>query len=428
MNDHLSQRLRRLLAHPGSTARRIAKRLGFSARRRQSAVAPRTDGAAAIGGLASSSATPGALLVGHPYGVLGVGEYFRASVSAFAAAGIPFHIRNTYGWGEHLAEKHPHFPFWDKLTNCNPYRANVFHINANEMADARRHLGDGFFAGRYNIAGWHWELSHFPVAWNAAIENVDELWASSRFMQHTFAESFRVPVVWMPHPVDVRVAGGPADIDDLRIPGGRYLFLALLDFTSFVARKNPLGAVRAFREAFPRGSEEVGLLIKANGAAARPAAARTFLASPELSDPRIVVVNETLDRRHMLGLFRRCDCFVSLHRAEGFGRGIAEALLMGKPVIVTGYSGSQDFTNPQNACIVDYELVDVGPDEYPHAAGQRWAEPDLEQAAWYMRRLVSEPTWGATLAERGRSLVEAQHGIESVARRYRARLSKLRLL
>ena len=84
---------------------------------------------------------------------------------------------------------------------------------------------------------------------------------------------------------------------------------------------------------------------------------------------------------------------LSLHRSEGFGRGIAEAPLLEKPVIVTGYSGNMDFTNPQNACLVDYQLVDVGPDEYPHAAGQRWADPDLEQAAEYMRRVVRDPAW-----------------------------------
>ena len=130
----------------------------------------------------------------------------------------------------------------------------------------------------------------------------------------------------------------------------------------------------------------------------------------------------------LIALIRRCDCFVSLHRSEGFGRGIAEALLLGKPVIVTGYSGNMDFSNPQNACIVDYQLVDVGPDEYPHAAGQQWADPNLEQAAGYMKRLVSDPAWGAALARQGRELVVAQHGFEAVGRRCRARLEQLGFL
>jgi glycosyltransferase involved in cell wall biosynthesis len=373
----------------------------------------------------SAADARGALLVGHPYGVLGVGEYLRSSAAAFAAADVPFHIRNTYDWGEHLAGKHPDFPFWDRLTTGRPHRVNVFHINADEMAEARRHMGDAFFAGRYNIASWHWELSRFPEAWLPALESVDELWASSRFIQQALAERARVPVVWMPHPVEV---GGraSAEASDLGLPEGRFLFLTFFDFTSFVARKNPLGAIRAFRAAFPPGATApVGLIVKANGAEARPVEARAFLALPELGDHRIVVINEVMDRRRLVSLLARCDCFVSLHRSEGFGRGIAEALLLEKPVIVTGYSGNMDFTSPENACPVDYRLVDVGADEYPHAAGQQWADPDLEQAAEYMRRVVSDSAWAASLARRGREIVEAQHGLKAVGQRYRARLEEL---
>jgi glycosyltransferase involved in cell wall biosynthesis len=414
------------LAGPGAPLRRLARRLGLRHWRRPGAGFARPtappDPARAPG------SSPGALLVGHPYGVLGVGEYVRASAAAFAAAGIPFAIRNTYDWGEHLAGKHPDFAFWDRLTMENPFRANILHINADEMADARRHLGDAFFAGRYNIAAWHWELSRFPDAWLPALEGVDELWASSRFIQHTLAERARVPVIWMPHPVDVGVGGGP-DSPVPGLPEDRYLFLTLFDFTSFVARKNPFGAVRAFLAAFPPGSSaRVGVVIKANGASARPAEARAFLASHELRDPRIVVINDTLDRRSMIDLMKACHCFVSLHRSEGFGRGIAEALLLEKPVIVTGYSGNMDFTSPQNACIVDYQLVDVGLDEYPHAAGQQWADPDLHQAAGYMRRVVEDPGWASELARRGRELVEAQHSAEAVGRRCRTRLEKLGLV
>jgi glycosyltransferase involved in cell wall biosynthesis len=417
--------LRRLVG-PGTPLRRLARGLGLQ-RLRGLWLALRRTTTPRNRGLVADD-TPGALLVGHPYGVLGVGEYLRSSAAAFAAADIPFHIRNTCDWGEHLVEKHPDFPFWDRITTDRPHRVSVFHINADEMAEARRHLGDAFFAGRYNIASWHWELSRFPEAWLPALKDVDELWASSRFIQQALAERARVPVVWMPHPVDL---GGtaPRDGSDLGLPSSAFLFLSFFDFTSFVARKNPLGAVRAFCAAFPsEASSRVGLVIKSNGSEAHPAEARAFLATPELRDPRIVVVNEVMDRRRLVSLLKRCDCFVSLHRSEGFGRGIAEALLLEKPVIVTGYSGNMDFTSPENACLVDFRLVDVGADEYPHGSGQQWADPDLEQAAEYMRRVVSDPAWAASLARRGRECVEAQHGVAAVGRRYRARLEKLGFL
>lgn len=368
------------------------------------------------------------LLVGHPYGVQAVGEYLRASAAALSAAGVPFHIRNAFDWGEHFRDKHADFAFWDRLTSANTYRVNILHINANEMESARRHLGQAFFAGRYNIACWHWELSRFPDAWQSALKGVDELWASSQFMQHALAERTALPVVWMPHPVDLR-GGTGLERRDLGLPGHTYLFLTSFDFNSFVTRKNPMGAIRAFRAAFPaEAGAGVGLVVKVSGTTERPDEARAFLAATELRDPRIIVIDELLDRTRMVALLEQCDCFVSLHRAEGFGRGIAEAMLLGKPVIVTGYSGNMDFTNSANACIVDYQLVPVGRDEYPHAAGQRWADPDLEQAAAFMRRLVSDPAWGAALAGKGRELVEAQHGIEAVGQRYRARLETLGLV
>jgi len=434
----LTRMVRSRLARPQGLPRRIARNLGIGWLLRRLGLVPllrRTfrdravtsrDGADGSGNAPEEShRAPGVLLVGHPYGVLGVGEYLRASAAALAAADVPFHIRNAFDWGEHLRDKHTEFDLWDRLTSGRPHGVNVFHINADEMADARRHLGTAFLAGRYNIACWHWELSRFPEAWLPALQGVDELWASSRFIQHALAEKAPVPVVWMPHPMDVR-GGAGLERCDLALPERTYLFLTSFDFTSFVTRKNPLGVVRAFRTAFPleRG-EQVGLVIKTNGAAERPDDASAFLASPELKDLRIVVIDQMLDRRRLIGLFEQCDCFVSLHRSEGFGRGIAEAMLLGKPVIATGYSGNMDFTNPLDACIVDYQLVPVGPHEYPHATGQHWADPDLEQAAWYMRRLVSDPAWGAALADRGRELVEAQHGLLPVGQRYRARLEKL---
>jgi glycosyltransferase involved in cell wall biosynthesis len=372
--------------------------------------------------------TPGVLLVGHPYGVLGVGEYLRSSAAALSAAGVPFHIRNAFDWGEHLRATHTDFGHWDRLTTGRPHAANVFQINANEMVEARRHLGTRFFKDRYNIACWHWELRRFPDEWLPALEGVDELWASSRFMQETFAEKARVPVTWMPHPVELR-PGAAVSRRDLGLPDGAYLFLTSFDYTSFATRKNPLGAIRAFQSAFPLGgSDRVGLVVKTNGSVLRPEEARTFRQSPELRDPRIVVIEEVLDRRTLIGLFEQCDCFVSLHRSEGFGRGIAEAMLLGKPVIVTGYSGNMDFTNTDNACVVGYRMVPVGANEYPHPAGQSWADPDLGQAAEYMLRLLREPDWGRALAEKGRAFVEAQHGIRPVGERYRARLEELRLL
>jgi glycosyltransferase involved in cell wall biosynthesis len=365
------------------------------------------------------------MLVGHPYGVQAVGEYLRESAAALAAAGVPFGIRNALDWGEHLRGTHPGFTSWDRLTTANPYRVNLLHVNANEMADVRRHLGAAFFAGRGTIACWHWELARFPAAWRPALKGVDELWASSRFMQRALREATRAPVLWMPHPVHLDPAP-PLSRADLGLPQDAFLFLTSFDLNSYVARKNPQGALRAFQIAFPAGSADpVAFVVKVSGSTERADEARALFASSLFADPRVVVIDELLDRPRMVGLMAQCDAFVSLHRTEGFGRGLAEAMLLGKTVIATGYSGNVDFTTPRTACVVDYRLIPVEPGEYLHSEGQVWADPDLDQAAGYMQRIVRDRAWAEALATAGRELVHTQHGLAAVGGRYRARLVEL---
>jgi len=368
-------------------------------------------------------------LVGHPYGVSGRGEDVRTTARAFARTGMPFAICNTFGeYGKETGVMHRDFSLMDRITKENRYKCNIFHINADEMDHAWRHLGDEFFAGRYNIGYWAWELSEFPNAWLPAFKLVDEIWAPSRFTQQAMSEKAPCPVIRMPLGVELpdETAYSRAD---LGLPEGTFLFLFFFDFTSYLARKNPWATISAFKRAFGADvGANVGLVIKTNGMALRPEEARHFLDAAELDDPRIVVLDKVMEDREIRGLVRACDCFVSLHRSEGFGRGPAEAMYYGRPVIVTGYSGNLDFTNELNACIVDYTLVPVKEGEYPHGGGQIWADADVEQAAWYMRRLVAEPGYGAGLGKMAADTIRSQCGTEAVGRRYGARLDRLGLL
>jgi glycosyltransferase involved in cell wall biosynthesis len=135
-----------------------------------------------------------------------------------------------------------------------------------------------------------------------------------------------------------------------------------------------------------------------------------------------------MDDREIRSLVGQCDCFVSLHRSEGFGRGLAEAMLMGKPVIATGYSGNLDFTNEENCCLVDYELVPVGDGEYPFGAGQLWAEADVDVAADFMRTLVNDPAFAREKGEAGARYIRRDHSFGAVGARYRRRLEQLGLV
>ena len=374
--------------------------------------------------------SPGALLVGHPYAVLGRGEDIRTAANAFEIAQLPFSIRNAWGdVGRETAAMHKEFRLMDRIGTDRPHKANVFFLNADEMDNAVALLGATFFQGRYNIGYWAWELSRFPDAWLGALSNLDEIWAPSRFIQQAVAEKTDCPVVWMPLAVELA--------DSIRVsreyfglPDASFLFLFFFDFRSFVGRKNPMAVLRAFARAFSERhhSRDVRLVIKIHGTHSRPDDYQTFRALEEFHDSRIILIDKVLDDQEIKELVRLCDCFVSLHRSEGFGRGLAEAMFLGKPVIATGYSGNLDFTNEMNACLVDHLLVPVGENEYPHAAGQLWADPDVEQAAWFMRRLVSETGYAAEKGRCAELYIKTYHSYAAVGARYRRRLDQLKTL
>ncbi|WP_240905556.1 glycosyltransferase [Thiorhodococcus mannitoliphagus] len=373
------------------------------------------------------SRAPGVLLVGHPYLISGRGEDVRTAAAAIAGQGMPFHIRNTFDAGQENQARFPNFRYFDRIAREQRYRANLCVLNADEMIPARNHLGTDLFDGGYNIGYWAWELSNFPEAWLPSLDVVDEVWAPSRFIQQAVAAKTSRPVVRMPLIVE------PEDVQMERqyfgLPERCFLFLFFFDFSSFIARKNPWAVIDAFRRAFPETSgDEVGLVIKLNGGQLRPEDYQEFLARDEIRRPGIWIIDEVLSDPEIRGLMGCCDAFVSLHRAEGFGRGPAEAMYYGKPVIATGYSGNLDFCNELNACVVDYRLVPVLDGEYPHGDGQIWADADVEQASWYMRKLVAEPDYGARIGACGAETIRMLNSSAAVGQRYAARLRALDLI
>ena len=370
----------------------------------------------------------GALLVGHPYAILGRAEDIRTAARALHVAQVPFAMRNVLGdYGRQWTHLHPDFPLLDRIDSTSTFRANIHVLNANEMEMAWQHQGEALFLAAYNIGYWAWELSRFPEAWLPALEFLDEIWAPSRFIQQAIAEKTQRPVVWMPLAVEPTLTW-PKCRSELGLPDDLFLFLFFFDFRSFLARKNPLAVISAFKRAFSRYDRQVGLVIKTNGMEESQVAYQEFVRSSWLDDPRITLIDRVMDDQEIKSLVNVCDCFISLHRAEGFGRGLAEAMYLGKPVIATGYSGNLDFMNPANACLVDYRLIPVGEDEYPFGRGQYWAEPDLEMAAKYMHDLATNPKLAREIGQAGSSYIQSQHSFAAVGSRYRRRLEHLELL
>jgi len=278
------------------------------------------------------------------------------------------------------------------------------------------------FDGRYTIGAWTWELPDFPDEWMPSFDLVKEVWVPSTFVQQAIALKSPVPVVRMPHAVQAP-AGPFMSRAELGLPPDPYLFLMMYDVFSVRQRKNPEGCIQAFCGGFAPDDDSVGLVIKLNNA---DQAERSLI--ERLIDGRrnIHLVDRTLSRHEVDSLLAATDCFVSLHRSEGFGLAIGEAMALGKPVVATYWSGNVDFMSPWNSAPVGYELTTLQRDHGPYRAGQQWAEPDLENASWWMRELAQDRSRSAEIGRRAQIDIELGFSPEAVGGLIEARLRHIR--
>ena len=327
----------------------------------------------------------GVNLYGFAYGELGIGEDLRMAVACCEAANIPYHVVNVDAGNIRQADNLLKGKTHDLHSKAlPPYRNNIFCLPAFDTASrVFMQKGASAFEGYHNIGWWPWELSVFPKAWQPhAFKLVDEVLASSTFLEEMYKRSTDKPVHLVPLAVSVdRIKRHPRKYYGL--PEKKYLFVYVFDFNSSVARKNPMAAVNAFKQAFPQTDKTVGLVLKTMNANPENPEWKEFLASCQ-EDKRIYVLTETMDRPDVLGLIDCCDAYVSLHRAEGFGRTIAEAMQLGKPVIATNYSGNVDFKNKSQYFLINYELTEVEIFSYQWVEESdlaNWANPKIENAA-----------------------------------------------
>jgi len=362
----------------------------------------------------------GVNIIGFAQGELGIGEDSRMAAAALAAVGVPFSVTNiTTGPNtrqeDHLLDSH--------FNQDAPYRYNLFCLTGFDTGRVWLELGERLFAGRVNIGYWPWELPAWPASWAAVYDFMDELWSSSLYTQASFAATAPKPVRYMPMAVSLdRMQPLPRAHFGLR--EDVFLFLYVFDFNSYPARKNPWGALQAFRLAFPRGDEPVGLVLKVMNARQEDPRWRQFCDAAG-QDRRVTLLQQTMPRGEVLGLFHACDAYVSPHRAEGFGRTLAEALLLGKPVVATGYSGNADFLTETTGFPVSWQPVAIQPGEYPYGEGLFWAEPNLEHMAQRMQDIVYGQAHARMRADNGRQRIEVRHAPLSVGLLYKERLETL---
>ncbi len=308
----------------------------------------------------------------------GMGEAARASIKSIEAAGIPIVLTNVESKLRKQDLTYTHF------TDANPHPFNLVHLNGDNMAAFAAARGRAYFRDRYTIGYWFWELSRWRDDWMDGFNHVDEVWVASEFTRACLEEVSPVPVHVIPLPFVVPEPS-PVGRAHFGLPENSTIFLLTFDVSSQTERKHPLGAIRAFRRAaLPRGTAT--LVLKFTNAEYDREAVRRF--NEEAEGLNVVMLDGYMSRPELTALMHASDCYLSLHRSEGFGMTIGEAMLLGKPAIATNYSGNVDFMTDENSYLVDYRIVPLTRDYGPYMRGYVWAEPDVAQAGRFMREVA----------------------------------------
>jgi glycosyltransferase involved in cell wall biosynthesis len=401
----------------------------------------------------------GVNLIGHALELGGNGEDVRMAAGALQAAGIPCCVihypSNSTGPGRDYSLE----PLLCDHPNGGPYAFNLVCLAGQIQARWQLQTGLRPLLERYTIAAWPWETQQWPSPWRPLLELTDELWPPSQFTASALrvpADATATPLQVMPMAAEIEAperfcsaAARAAARASHGLPNDAVLFGYGFDLNSTAIRKNPMAALEAFQRAFPLPhlpaslgretrrhplSEYVALMIK------------TFPPqdfSPEwqwlqaraAEDSRIALIAESLPREELLALYGCCDVFLSLHRSEGFGRGMAEALQLGVDVIATHFGGNTDFCIGPLSHHVGWRLAPIPRGAYPCADGHSWAEPDLEHAAELCRKVAArrlardicrypeadDPSRDPAVL----AAVRQRLSFSSVGARYRARLEEL---
>ncbi len=359
--------------------------------------------------------------IGHPFAPIGMGEQLRSHLAAASAAHVEWGVLDIFRYAQRGDAAH-HDLIGDREIARPRGGIRIFHVNGDEVdrvLDAFAARG-GDFAGGYNIIVPAWELPLYPKQWAARLTKFDEVWALSAFVQESLATAGV-----MSHLVGQSVEVKPGLLLPRRffaIRESAFVLLHFFDLTSYAARKNPFGVLDLFgrlRRAAP--FLDIQLVLKVKDGEQDGADWAEALGS----DPLVRVISTPLDSLGVRSLIAAADCFVSLHRAEGFGRGLGEAMAMGRLALGTAWSGNLDFMTESNALLVRQTQVQVPADAYPHWQGQTWAEPDIDHAAALLAPVLRDPARGRMRALRGQAEVLRRHGNRAVGLRILDRLDAI---
>lgn len=369
------------------------------------------------GGLDTTPVT----LVGHPFAPIGMGEQLRSHLVACRAVKVEAKVLDVFRYARRSDPAHRAAIDAVECTAL-PGGIRIFHINGDEIEPvlAALEASGADLALGYNIIVPAWELPRYPKPWAKLLHRFDEVWALSHFIQGALAASGVES-----HLVGQSVQSPPEAMLPRRYFGlseSATVLLTMFDVSSHARRKNPEAVLDLFdRLCGQNPLLDLQLVLKVKDGEQPAGEWATRVAA----NPRVRTITEPLDTHGVRSLLNACDVFVSLHRSEGFGRGLGEAMALGRLAMGTGWSGNLDFMTARNSLLVQHRLVPLQPGDYPHARGQRWAEPDIDHALRLLGQVLADPEHARALARRGRADVLLGHGDRAVGLRMLDRLEQI---
>lgn len=332
---------------------------------------------------------------------LGIGTAARSIIAALEAANIPV---NTVAF-DRTASRLSH-PYTERTVESPGADTNIVCINPDQIGAFAEQVGPAFFHGRYTIGVWFWEVEDFPAAFHHAFNYVDEIWVASEFMRQTFLKvspkpvfKYRLPV--LPTSIDKSITRSRLGLPE------SFVFLFSFDFFSVLERKNPLGLIQAFTTAFAP-AEGPTLVIKTINGDKRTSELEK-LKYVIRGRPDVLLLDGYLAADENAALTALADCYVSLHRSEGFGLTMAEAMAFANPVIATAYSGNLEFMTAENSYLCPSRPCEVGPEREPYPPDSHWSDPDLAAAAALLRQVYEHPKEATARGRQGADDIQRQH-------------------
>lgn len=345
----------------------------------------------------------GVNLCGYIRGDFGVAEACRILATSLTAAGVPFTIVDFFSIEaiNHTFNNHT----WDeKITNQFIYNTNILMTNAPGTKFFMESVSPDAIKNRYNIGYWYWELPEFPTSWLPYFRGLDEIWVASDFTADSVRSATHKPVSVVPCCIHLDKMA-PLERRDFGIDESAFVFLMMFDMMSSLDRKNPMGVLRAFLAEF-EGDDRAQLVIKVTV----PTGCEINESDPFLvlakAQKNVLLLAGTYSRDKVNALLACGDVFVSLHRSEGFGLGPAEAMSLGKPAILTNWSGNTQYMTKENSCGVSCDIIEIQQTFGEYSRGRHWASPHEDEAGRYMKKLFEEPEYYARIAQKAKETIE----------------------